>query len=62
MDVNKILKAIASGKRGHKIYDLLSHEDRLKLDEYAKFYGVNRKQRRKLKKDVRKKKIHTRTD
>ncbi len=62
MDVNKILKAIASGKRGHKIYDLLSNEDRLKLDEYAKFYGVNRKQRRKLKKDVRKKKIHTRTD
>lgn len=37
-----VLKAIISGKRGQEVYDLLSDEEKVKLNEYAKLYGVNR--------------------
>ena len=52
-----VLKAIISGKRGQEVYDLLSDEEKVKLNEYAKLYGVNRRQRREIERNA-KKRVH----
>lgn len=52
-----VLKAIISGKRGQEVYDILSDEEKSKLNEYAKLYGVNRRKRREIERNA-KKRIH----
>lgn len=52
-----VLKAIISGKRGQEVYALLSDEEKVKLNEYAKLYGVNRRQRREFERNA-KKRLH----
>ena len=46
-----VLKAIISGKRCQEVYDLLSDEEKVKLN------GVNRRQRREIERNA-KKRVH----
>nr|DAM07196.1 MAG TPA: hypothetical protein [Caudoviricetes sp.] len=46
--MNKILKAILSGKSKSEVIDLLSDEDKAMLDMTSKMVGMTRQQRRKL--------------
>ena len=48
-----VLKAIISGKRGQEVYDLCLTRKKVKLNEYAKLYGVNRRQRREIERNAK---------
>lgn len=60
MEVMKILEAIFGGKSREEVYNMLSPEERDKLNSLAAANGINRKQRRKLERDA-KKGLHRRT-
>lgn len=56
----KILEAIFGGKSREEVYNMLSPEERDKLNSLAAANGINRQQRRKLERDA-KKGLHRRT-
>lgn len=60
MEVKKIFQAILSGKSREEVYNMLSPEERDKLNSLAAANGINRQQRRKLECDA-KKGLHRRT-
>ena len=60
MEVKKIFQAILSGKSREEVYNMLSPEERDKLNSLAAANGINRQQRRKLERDA-KKGLHRRT-
>lgn len=53
----KILEAILTGKSREEVYNMLSPEEKSKLNELAASAGINRQQRRQLERYA-KKRLH----
>lgn len=54
MDIAKIIQAICSGKSRKEVYNLLSPEEKNKLNSLSSNLATNRRNRRALERKIRK--------
>jgi hypothetical protein len=54
MDIARILRAICSGKSRKEVYNLLSPEEKNKLNSLSSNLATNRRNRRALERKIRK--------
>lgn len=54
MDIARIIQAICSGKSRKEVYNLLSPEEKDKLNSLASNLATNRRNRRALERKIRK--------